>query len=134
MKKCPRCNKELEKNTIRGVNVSVEVETCAGCGGTWFGKNVLSSVDKIVEPVAIEIRKLPSMDQQLRALNCPACENPVIMSKAYHNRDSKVIMDYCPHCKGIWLDKGELDAIQKENWLITLKNLYRWIIREEDSL
>ena len=115
---------------MRGVNVSVEVDICPGCGGSWFEKSELASVDKIVEPVAFEIRKLPSVDQQLKALTCPACSS-VIMNKAYHNRDNKVIMDYCPQCKGIWLDKGELDAIQKENWLITLKNAYRWIVREE---
>lgn len=127
---CPRCNKELEPKTMRGVNVSVEVDICPRCGGSWFEKNELAIVDKIVEPVAIEIRKLPSVDQQLRSLNCPACIS-VIMNKAYHNRDNKVILDYCPRCKGIWLDKGELDAIQKENWLITLKKAYQWIVREE---
>ncbi|MBI9061197.1 MAG: zf-TFIIB domain-containing protein [Marinilabiliaceae bacterium] len=38
----------------------------------------------------------------------------------------------CPSCKGIWLDKGELEAIRKENWLITLKKIGQWLAGADD--
>ena len=40
-------------------------------------------------------------------MKCPACvsEN-LIMSER-----SQIEIDYCPSCRGIWLDRGELDKI-----------------------
>ena len=39
-------------------------------------------------------------------MKCPQCEIPLLMT------DRKgVEIDYCSQCRGIWLDKGELDKI-----------------------
>ncbi len=40
------------------------------------------------------------------ALQCPRCNVKLIIAEQ-HN----VEIDRCPKCKGIWLDKGELDKI-----------------------
>ncbi|MFT6321427.1 MAG: Zn-finger nucleic acid-binding protein [Granulosicoccus sp.] len=47
------------------------------------------------------------------------------MKKAEHPRDKNVIIDYCEHCEGTWLDGGELEAIQKESWPIAIYNLLK---------
>lgn len=39
-------------------------------------------------------------------MNCPSCKNPMIILEL-----NQVEVDYCTSCKGIWLDKGELDLI-----------------------
>ncbi len=39
-------------------------------------------------------------------MECPACRVPLVMSER-----SGVEIDYCPQCRGIWLDRGELDKI-----------------------
>lgn len=39
-------------------------------------------------------------------MNCPACKNPMIILEL-----NQVEIDYCTACKGIWLDRGELDLI-----------------------
>lgn len=39
---------------------------------------------------------------------CPKCNNVLRVAA----RDG-VEIDYCPNCRGIWLDKGELDKIIK---------------------
>ncbi len=39
-------------------------------------------------------------------LNCPACTVPLTMSARQN-----VEIDYCPQCRGVWLDRGELDKI-----------------------
>lgn len=39
-------------------------------------------------------------------MNCPACKNPMIILEL-----NQVEIDYCTVCKGIWLDRGELDLI-----------------------
>ena len=39
-------------------------------------------------------------------MNCPQCSIPLAMSDR-----QGVEIDYCPQCRGIWLDRGELDKI-----------------------
>jgi uncharacterized protein len=39
-------------------------------------------------------------------LLCPACRVDLVMSER-----SGVEIDYCPKCRGVWLDRGELDKI-----------------------
>ena len=37
---------------------------------------------------------------------CPVCRVPLVMSDR-----QGVEIDYCPQCRGVWLDRGELDKI-----------------------
>ena len=37
-------------------------------------------------------------------LICPACRVDLVMSER-----QGVEIDYCPRCRGVWLDRGELD-------------------------
>ncbi len=40
-------------------------------------------------------------------MKCPHCENqPLLMSER-----QGVEIDYCPQCRGVWLDRGELDKL-----------------------
>ena len=39
-------------------------------------------------------------------MNCPNCSEVLVMSER-----QGVEIDYCPKCRGVWLDKGELDKI-----------------------
>ena len=39
-------------------------------------------------------------------MNCPICSVPLQMSERLG-----IEIDYCPQCRGIWLDRGELDKI-----------------------
>jgi uncharacterized protein len=39
-------------------------------------------------------------------MNCPQCNITLVMAER-----SGVEIDYCPQCRGIWLDRGELDKI-----------------------
>ncbi|WP_187262249.1 TFIIB-type zinc ribbon-containing protein [Pontibacter beigongshangensis] len=39
-------------------------------------------------------------------MKCPSCHETLLMS------DKKGIeIDYCPNCRGVWLDRGELEKI-----------------------
>ena len=40
-------------------------------------------------------------------MKCPACPDAILVMSA---RDG-VEIDYCPNCRGVWLDRGELDKI-----------------------
>ena len=39
-------------------------------------------------------------------MNCPACQHELRMADR-----QGVEIDYCPQCRGVWLDRGELDKI-----------------------
>ncbi len=39
-------------------------------------------------------------------MKCPNCSDTLLMSERY-----SIQIDYCPACRGIWLDKGELDKM-----------------------
>jgi len=39
-------------------------------------------------------------------MKCPNCHETLVMTER-----QGVEIDYCPKCRGVWLDKGELDKI-----------------------
>ncbi len=39
-------------------------------------------------------------------MNCPDCNVALVMPES-----QCIENDYCPQCRGIWLDRGELDKI-----------------------
>ncbi|MFN2165633.1 MAG: zf-TFIIB domain-containing protein, partial [Anaerolineae bacterium] len=63
----------------------------------------------------------------IEPIHCPACPGKVPMVKSHSRRDHKVIIDACPECHGVWLDSGELEAIQQEGLFVALKNFFRWL-------
>ena len=41
-------------------------------------------------------------------MKCPNCDATLLMSEKHG-----VEIDYCPNCRGIWLDKGEMEKIME---------------------
>lgn len=39
-------------------------------------------------------------------MNCPTCNVALTMAER-----QGIEIDYCPQCRGVWLDRGELDKI-----------------------
>jgi len=39
-------------------------------------------------------------------MNCPICNVNLVISER-----QGIEIDYCPKCRGVWLDRGELDKI-----------------------
>jgi Zn-finger nucleic acid-binding protein len=44
--------------------------------------------------------------QAMPAMGCPVCRTPLAMAER-----QGIEIDYCPDCRGVWLDRGELDKI-----------------------
>jgi Zn-finger nucleic acid-binding protein len=44
--------------------------------------------------------------EEVAAMQCPVCRVPLAMSDR-----QGIEIDYCPQCRGVWLDRGELDKI-----------------------
>jgi uncharacterized protein len=50
-------------------------------------------------------------------MNCPACQHELRMADR-----QGVEIDYCPQCRGVWLDRGELDKIIERSERPTSEN------------
>ena len=109
--KCPACQHGLRRFKIGSVNL----DACAGgCGGIWFDYDELIKVDceKVDQhPVVATPKYDPAVvvdDYAVR--KCPRCAD-VILDKKLFSLGSGVILDRCLECRGVWLDRGELEKI-----------------------
>lgn len=46
------------------------------------------------------------MNNPAAGMPCPVCKVPLTMSDR-----QGIEIDYCPQCRGVWLDRGELDKL-----------------------
>ncbi len=62
-------------------------------------------------------------------MNCPTCKNVnLVMSER-----QSIEIDYCPQCRGVWLDRGELDKIiEKSVVALPVKNITPGNIAQPD--
>ena len=106
---CPCCNTELKKTTIR----DTEVDECPDCRGIWFEEDELrrakDSAASDLNWMDFEIWKhKDKVKPRAKDSACPSC-GKALVTIGYG--DTGVDIDYCPLCKGIWLDKGEFKSI-----------------------
>ncbi|MGZ8538345.1 MAG: TFIIB-type zinc ribbon-containing protein [Flavisolibacter sp.] len=50
-------------------------------------------------------------------MKCPNCEETLVLADR-----QGIEIDYCPKCRGVWLDKGELDKIIEKSELSSPKS------------
>jgi Zn-finger nucleic acid-binding protein len=50
-------------------------------------------------------------------MKCPVCSELLVMTDR-----SGVEIDYCPKCRGVWLDRGELDKIIEKSLPLNRNN------------
>ncbi|KAA3620378.1 MAG: hypothetical protein DWQ05_00095 [Calditrichaeota bacterium] len=106
---CPVCKIELNKKSIKGI----EVDECEKCEGIWCDNDELKQVkdktDSDLNWMDFDIWKHPERFKAKSAKNhCPNCKQAMDVLD-YDN--TKIEIDYCKQCKGTWLDKNELENI-----------------------
>ncbi len=52
-------------------------------------------------------------------MNCPVCNVPLNIADR-----QGVEIDFCPKCRGVWLDRGELDKIIERSMMETYNRPY----------
>lgn len=75
----------------------------------------------------LEWRHVPGIAAQGRILFCPRCTPPRPMDKVISTRDQRVVMDACPVCQGVWLDHGELEAIEQKGLLAAVADFVQFL-------
>ncbi len=61
-------------------------------------------------------------------MNCPKCNLTLVMSERLG-----IEIDYCPQCRGIWLDRCELDKIIERSVLTQVQSNYNPHNHMDDS-
>ena len=106
---CPICKKQLKKAIFYGV----EVDYCPQCLGLWFEEDELrltkDEKDENLRWLDIDLwRDRKKFKIYLGERLCPFCRLPLY--EVYYG-DSRVIVDFCNLCHGVWLDRGEFKRI-----------------------
>jgi Zn-finger nucleic acid-binding protein len=116
--KCPRDGSPLARKTYEA---EVEIDHCPSCRGTWLDDGELETIQRTVErdhssrlfePLATAASSYNAVEQQSApAAACPKCEAQ--MDVRPYGMGSQIVIDVCPEGCGIWLDGGELQALER---------------------
>lgn len=106
---CPIDKAELKQAIFYGV----EVDFCPTCLGLWFEEDELrlakDEKDKNLRWLDFDLwRDVKKFKIFLGIRLCPSCRLPLY--EIYYG-NSKVIVDVCNLCHGVWLDRGEFKKI-----------------------
>jgi Zn-finger nucleic acid-binding protein len=114
---CPHDRTPLES---RDYEASIQVDECSSCGGRFLDQGELSKIQETVErDYSDRLKNLPDLVGSAHAaalasskppIECPKCS--VAMERREHGYTSQILVDVCPQCRGVWLDRGELEALE----------------------
>lgn len=115
--KCPVDGRQLASLTYEA---DVEVDQCPECGGTWLDAGELERIEETPEKKHHEelsaippdvVRSMEMARQQAAPQrSCPRCDRA--MERREYGYCSRILIDTCPSCRGVWLDKGELSTLE----------------------
>jgi Zn-finger nucleic acid-binding protein len=115
---CPRDGSGLSAERYEG---EIELDRCAACRGTWLDTGELEAIQKTVERDHSKHVDAPmqSVKESYNAVQqgiaprvpCPKCGTS--MTVRPFGMGSQIVIDECPDGCGIWLDGGELEALER---------------------
>ncbi len=114
--KCPNDNAELYQVKIEShYGQPILLEQCKECGGIWFDETELFSA-RNGEAENIEVVDSKSLwtptNMERRVLRCPLDESELFRFRDRYFLKS-IILERCPSCNGIWLNRGDVTKFQK---------------------
>lgn len=102
---CPKCRtkslveKRLSDDTTR-------IDICPSCRGGWFDAQELATV------LTVAVNQLkPAPDAPTTPYECPKCD---ISLHQIQYPETRIEVDVCNRCYGIWLDRGEFQRLNYE--------------------
>jgi Zn-finger nucleic acid-binding protein len=107
---CLKCTSVLDKARID----DVEVDLCPACGGLWLDHGEIERLSGKMAGDLDRLRRLLAPDRQGGPPpvpsevqgSCPACQSEGVKEVAL----GAIHIDFCTRCKGLFLDRGEIDA------------------------
>lgn len=107
---CPACGHTLNAYTL----FSMRFEGCPKCKGIWLVKDELRKFKNKVDDGSLrwlntEIENIEKTSAISTTRLCVKCRATNLVAVNFGN--SSVLIDWCPQCHGMWLDRGEFQAI-----------------------
>lgn len=108
-RQCPKCKVGLRSSIL----CNVEVDYCPKCLGLWLEEEELrwakDEKDKNLQWLDIDLWRDPKKFKIAYGIRlCPSCRLPLY--EVYYG-DSRIVVDVCRLCRGVWLDRAEFKKI-----------------------
>jgi Zn-finger nucleic acid-binding protein len=108
--KCPADGTKLDRYSIH----HMEFEGCPKCHGMWLVKDELRKLKNKTEEGRLhwlndEIDNIEKTAVIRSDRSCAKGDGAKMLSVVFGK--SSVVIDWCPKCHGMWLDRGEFDSI-----------------------
>ena len=133
---CPYHKAKLEKAIFN----KIEVDYCPVCLGMFFNENELrlakDEKDQDLQWLDIDLWQDKTKLKISKAnLLCPECQ--VLLYEVGYG-DSKIKVDICTVCKGVWLDRGEfkniIDYLKDKAQYEILENYFSVFLKEVSEI
>lgn len=114
---CPRDGTTLTSEKYEG---DVVIDRCSSCGGIWLDSGELKTIQETMEHdyseelkrINIVARAFEMARQKARPeIQCPKCQ--AALNPKEYCYCSQILIDRCANCGGVWLDAGELQALEQ---------------------
>jgi Zn-finger nucleic acid-binding protein len=105
---CPRDHSLMAENVV-GESV---LDICGKCGGQFFDTGEMFGSFGFKADPSLWDREETAGPVREGSFKCPRCNKTMVTQDIKHEA-TKVEIDRCGHCGGIWLDKGEVDQIME---------------------
>lgn len=100
---CPKCRITTSPFTQEA---DLVFDRCETCKGIWLDRGELSRVSGNSEDFPTSV---PSGLSSSRF--CPKCPPKTALTEIIYTKESKILVDYCGSCSGLWLDHKELPKV-----------------------
>jgi Zn-finger nucleic acid-binding protein len=104
--KCPQCNHDF--------NITSDSESlahkCSNCSGTWIrghSLHLLLDGKKDARRFTETLDSIHELEFRPSRRKCPSCAGRNLKAVVIE----KTELDFCPSCKGLYFDPGELDRV-----------------------
>jgi Zn-finger nucleic acid-binding protein len=104
---CLKCTSVLDKARVE----EVEVDHCPACGGLWLDHGEIERISRKMSSEIDRLRRMlkpqggpPAVPSEIQT-SCPACTGAMREVTL-----GTINIDFCTRCKGLFLDRGEIDG------------------------
>jgi len=106
---CPACQTDLQSAAVDGV----AARACSQCHGLLFAADAFAHLVRSRRAAFDGAERLPqplTPERLTGRVNCPGCTRP--MDRHPYGGPGNQVIDCCSSCEIVWLDSGELAAIE----------------------
>jgi Zn-finger nucleic acid-binding protein len=112
---CPACGSNLNNYKV----FRMRFEGCPKCKGVWLAKDELRELKNKVRHGSMrwmndEIDAIEQASARVTDRLCVKCKSVKMVSVVFGK--SAIIIDWCPQCHGMWLDRGEFKSLTDYLW------------------